>query len=249
MNVNRAIGRQNHNKTISIAGNAYVIDRIASDKSTYVAPAVDSTAKIITGQILALYDDTEQSVAGVQVDLYAVSSLNDVADDLPTELLTHCRMLLLDKPAPVDLYSELADTPLIDFDDILRLPEIPGYEMLVAAAKSHDDASFKQQLRNNPTIFRRLLCYYHPGLFCDVYSTSVITDANGSFRFTVPQSANADEQVGYRFAVRRPISSSLYVMLYDPSPAAWYTRWDWSDTDNVVLRTRHPFAVRVQPPM
>jgi hypothetical protein len=272
MNVNRAIGRQNHNKTISIAGNAYVIDRTMSDRSASVAPAVDSTAKIITGRVLALYGEGDRAVAGaqpivnelslcneqplfneqplggVQVDLYAVSSLNDVAEDLPPELLTHCRMLLLDKPAPVDLYGELADTPLIGFDHIVRLPEIPGYEMLVAAAKSHDDASFKQQLRNNPTIFRRLLCYYHPGLFSDVCSTSVITDAAGSFRFTVEQCANVDEQVGYRFAVRRPISSSLYVMLYDPSPAAWYTRWDWSDTDNVVLRTCHPFAVRVQPP-
>lgn len=270
MNINRANwarDRQNHNKTISIARDAYVIDRVTTERLPSIAPVADRAAKIITGQVLASYGGSDQAcsemplfndqppsnqqpVAGVQVDLYAVSSLNDVSDDLPHELLMHCRKLLLDKPAPIDLYgsnNELVDAPLIGFDDIVRLRDIPGYELLAAAAKSHDDASFKQQLRNNPTIFRRLLCYYHPGLFSDVCSTSVITDAAGNFQFTVHQCANVDEQVGYRFAVRRPISTSLYVMLYDPTPAAWYTRWDWSDIDTVVLRTRHPFALRVPP--
>lgn len=267
MNINRANwtrDRHNHNKTISIAGDAHVIDRVTRERSPSIAPVVDRAAKIITGQILALCVDrdqavpgdkpifNEQPVGGVQVDLHAVSSLNDVADDLPKELLSHCRMLLREKPASIDLYrkaDEIVDAPLIGYDDIVRLPEIPGYELLAAAAKSHDDVSFEQQLRNNAAILRRLLCYYHPGLFSDVCSASVTTDAAGRFRFTVQQCASVGEQVGYRFAVRRPISSSLYVMLYDPSPAAWYTRWDWMDIDNVVLRTRHPFALRAQSPM
>jgi len=254
MNVNQAVANKDPRTARVIAPSAahdITIERASMPTAAPQRTVRSVGVKTIWGQVVAMCDADERPLAGVQVDVYAVSSLNDVMHDLPIALLAHIRALLLEKNAPLDLYrsgGDIADMPLISFADVLRLRDIPGYELLAAAAKSQADEAFKQQLCGIPAIFQPLLCYYHPGHFSAVCSASITTDANGRFQFSVQQGANVNAQPGYRFVVRRPITNSLYLTLYNPTPAAWYTRWDWSNIDAVTLRTRHALALRAQSP-
>lgn len=229
----------------------------AAQKSPPQTIDCGARTKIISGRVVALVDDDtdtdERPLGGVQVDLHAVSSLNDVVHDLPPALLAHSRTLLLGHARPMDLYrgsDNIADAPIISFADIVLLRELPRYALLVASAKLQSDAAFKQQLCSSPEILHSLLCYYHPGYFSAQCCASTTADANGYFQFSIQHyakgSADANKQPGYRFSVRRPITSNLYLTLYNPTPAAWYTRWDWSNTDSITLRTRHPLALRAQ---
>ena len=205
----------------------------------------------LAGQVLAAYNGGELAVVGARVELHCVSPLRQVVRDMPEAVLAHLRALLQERAMPVDLYAcggHVIDAPLVDFADVLRSREMPGYELLVAAAKSQSDASFKRLLGNNPLILKPLLCYYHPGSFPAACVAGTISDAAGFFRFAMPQYGGADEQPGYHFVVRRPISSSFYITLYNPTPAAWYTHWSWPAGKTVALRTRHPLALRAHTP-
>lgn len=227
-----------------------VVDRLSAIGAPKSAPDFGNRnplEKALGGQVLAAHNGGELAVAGARVELYSVSPLRSVVRDMPKSVLVHLRALLLEKALPIDLYQcggHVADAPIIDFADVLRLHEVPGYELLVAAAKSQPDASFKQMLCNNPAVLQPLLCYYHPGSFSAACVASTISDAAGFFQFSVPKFDSADEQPGYCFIVRRPISSSFYITLYSPTPAAWHTHWNWSTGKTVTLRTRHPLALR-----
>lgn len=255
MSLHQLITENRRNKQrLGSASIESTIERLsAADMPKYVPRfnAERAPGKIILGRIVATDGDNEQPVAAAHVDLYTVGSLKSVARNLPAAVLAHSRALLLESSLPIDLYScgsHVADAPVVSFADVLQLREIPGYELLAAAAKSQPDASFKQLLCNNPSILKPLLCYYHPGSFPAVCAASTLSDAAGFFQFAVPQHGDDGEPPGFRFIVRRSISSSLYVTLYNPTPAAWHTHWDWPDHKSITLRTRHPLALRAQPP-
>ena len=199
----------------------------------------------IRGRVLGVQDAQEVPIAGVQVELQITGSLKMQAASLPDSVLINFRKLFLERLQPVDLYNNamasIADEPVTQFADVAQLPNVPGYELLAAAAKSHSDASFRQLLGNNPAIFQPLLCYYHPTSMPAVYSVVTMTDAAGFFNFLNPQVD--EEQLGYRFVVRRSISANLYISLYNPSPAGWYTYWGLCDSEAINLRTRHPLAL------
>jgi protein tyrosine phosphatase (PTP) superfamily phosphohydrolase (DUF442 family) len=210
----------------------------------------DLSAQHISGCVLAVQGAEEIPVAGARVELHRVESLRAQTACLSNDVLDHCRTLLLTRMRPVELYlagDNVVDAPLTRFDDILKLRDIPGYELLVAAAKSQPNNSFTKLLCNNPAILQPLLCYYHPNSFPAVCTAHATTDAAGFFHFSVAEQGNLDEQPGYRFIVRRSISHNLYVTLYNPTPAAWHTYWDLPDDKTVTLRTRHPLALREQP--
>lgn len=201
----------------------------------------------ISGCVIGVQDVQETPLARVQVELHSVGSLKALATSLPDSVLSNCRKLFLEQLKPIDLYNNaqsfFADAPTTQFSDVAQLINVPGYELLVAAAKSHSDALFRQLLGNNPTVFQPLLCYYHPNSLPAVCSAITVTDTAGFFNFSIAEPDEAEGQLGYRFVVRRAISSSLYISLYNPSPSGWYTYWDWPDVNPIELRTRHPLAL------
>lgn len=257
MNQRQAISEKNEQKTPSIASIESTIDQLHTANSSQQASQRNcgsAQERNISGHVLAIpvatHGGMELPVADASVELYAVSSLHAVASDLPKTVLDHCRTLLLERAQPIDLYQgggHVVDEPLISFADVLQLREIPGYELLAAAAKSQSDTSFKRLLCSNAAISKPLLCYYHSGSFPAVCAANATTDAAGFFQFTVPQFRDANDQLGYSFIVRHRISSSLYITIYNPTPAAWYTHWDWPIDKMVTLRTRHALAVRGKP--
>jgi hypothetical protein len=249
MNARHAISDKNAQKVLTLTSIESTLGYWKAGHSLQQMPelAFDSIEeRNVSGQVLATHDGAEQPVIDACVELYAVSPLKVVANSLPKAVLDHCRTLLLGKAKPIDLYpcgGHVADMPLVSFADIQQLCEIPGYELLAAAAKSQPDTSFKRLLSSNPAILRPLLCYYHPASFPAVHVASAFTDTAGFFRSTVLDSCNADEQFGYLFIIRNRISKSIYTTLYNPSPATWYTHWNWSNDKSVTLRTRHPLAL------
>lgn len=207
-----------------------------------------SALKNIYGQLLSVCGDVELPIEGACVEIHAVTPLKRVVSGLSDAVLAHCRTLLLETAMPVDLYhasGHVADTPRVSFADIQCLRDIPGYELLAAAARSQADASFRRLLCSNPAIAKLLLCYYHPASFSAVRMADAITDATGSFRHTVLESGNADERPGYLFIARRKLSSSLYITLYKPTPVAWHTYWSWPVYKAITLRSSHPLLQRV----
>jgi len=207
-----------------------------------------SIQRNIRGQLLSVHGDVELPVEGAHVEIHSVASLKKVTTELPDSVLAHCRTLLLEA-APIDLCQSskhVVDEPLLGFADVQNLRDIPGYELLAAAARSQEDASFRRLLGSNPAIARLLLCYYHPASFSAMQLACAVTNAMGCFQYTLLEPASADDKPGYLFIARHKISSSLYVTLYNPTPATWYTHWDWPEEKAVILRTRHPSALRAR---
>ncbi len=227
---------------------ADTIDNLKRESFRELAPQCNPRQKI-HGRILGIQDLQQVSVAGAQVELQIVASLKTLATSLPDSVLSNFRKLFLERLRPVDLYASAAtsivDVPATQFADIAQLPNVPGFELLAAAAKSLSNTSFRQLLGNNPAIFQPLLCYYHPTSMPAVYSMTTVSDTAGFFNFSVMQLD--DEQTGYRFVVRRSISPNLYVSLYNPSPAGWYTHWGLRNEDGITLRSRHPLAFNKNP--
>jgi len=207
------------------------------------------TQKKICGQLLSVHGDVELPVEGARIEIHSVMSLKRVIIGLPGTVLAHCRMLLLEAAKPIDLYQpskHIAEAPLISFADVQKLCEIPGHELLVSAARSQEDTSFRRLLGSNLAIAQLLLCYYHPTSFPAVHTANAVTNEVGCFQSTVLETGNADDRAGYLFIARHKISSCLYITLYNPTPATWYTHWDLPEDKAVILRTRHPFALRAR---
>ena len=226
------------------------IDQAASDQAARrAARYADAKKRTVSGHVLTVAGGAEQPVSGARVELHAVSPLSTVVDTLSESVISHLRSLLLERPAPVDLYQyggHVIDAPTISFADIMLLRYLPGYELLCSAAKLQGDGSFRQMLCNNPAILRPLLCYYHPCSFTSKCVAIVHSDNRGAFQFPVLQIDDLDEQSGYFFIARKQISEHLFVTLYEPSPITWHTHWHAFDDEPIGLRTRHPLASRVQ---
>ncbi len=199
----------------------------------------------ISGQLLAVGDD-ERVVVGARIELHAVSPLQTVLRDLSADALAHIRQLLVQGPTPLHIYApsrHVADRPQVGFDDIERLRDAPGFELLTSAARLQADPAFRQLLANYPAIARPLLAYYHPCSFSSSCLGVVNTDSTGMFRFPVLRHGDPLTEPGYYFVARRAVSSSLFVSLYEPSPISWYTHWDLRGCALVTLRSSHPFAI------
>jgi len=208
-----------------------------------------SVQRNIGGQLLSVHGDVELPVEGAHVEIHSVAALKKVTNELPASVLAHCRTLLLEAAHPIALRQSskhVADEPLLSFADVQNLRDIPGYELLATAARSQEDASFRRLLGSNLAIARLLLCYYHPASFSAMLMASVVTNAVGCFQCTLLEPGNADDKPGYLFIARHKISSNLYVTLYNPTPAGWYTHWDWPEDKTVILRTCHPSALRAR---
>jgi hypothetical protein len=80
-----------------------------------------------------------------------------------------------------------------------------------------------------------------------VHTANAVTDQLGLFQCTVLEQGG-DNEPGYLFVARQRISNSLYATLYHPSPATWYTYWDFAGSSSITLRTRHPMALHKKSP-
>ena len=203
--------------------------------------------KVISGRVVALLDsDEEHAVTGANVEVYQVCPLRTIAAGLPSEVLENIRAFVLGRFKPLDVYSHcghVADDPVVSFVDIQRLRDVPGFELIETAAASSSDSAFEQHLRNNLAVFRSLLFYYHSNSLPAVRVHTTTTNALGRFYCEVVEQDDIREQPGYYFKVRRFISANLFITLYNPMPAAWFTHWDVAGDRTVTLRTRHPLAV------
>ncbi len=214
-----------------------------SDSVDNDATADELATKKICGYVKAVGPAGETAVAGAHVELHRVLPMSEQIARLSSDVVTHCRKLLLDELPPLSLYDDVADNaPVIAYTELLQLLRMPGYEMLVAAARGNSDIFFSQLLRNNPAILRPLLCYYHPISLASDCSATAITDSAGFFHFPISRE-EAQARCGYRFSVCRSISPNLFITLYNPAPAGWYTHWNVFREDVITLRTRHPLAL------
>lgn len=203
--------------------------------------------RLLRGHIVAVSsNDTEAPVADALVELHAIDPLRSIEKSLPGPVLMHLRALLRDGFAPVDLYrhaDHVIDAPTISIADIHLLQRIPGYELLVSAARLRSEAAFRQMLCNNPAILRPLLCYYHPCSFSSHRVATVMSDQRGAFRFPMLRTDELAAQPGYYFIVRRQISRHLFATLYEPMPVTWHAYWEDADAEPIRLATRHPLAL------
>lgn len=252
MNRHQTIGKQhfepNFLRSVSI-GSARNYVAAADGQSPVAKLNCGGIRKIISGRLLSVHANEELPVEGAKIEIHAVKPLKWVANTLPKAVLGHCRTLLLEKLRPIDLYrssGHVADTPLVSFSDVLQVRDIPGCELLAAAARSQTDDSFRHLLGSNSEIARLLLCYYHPASFSCAPVADATTDETGLFQCTLLEADNADDRSGHLFIARHTISSNLYVTLYKPMPATWHTYWKWPANNMVTLRTSHPL-VRRQP--
>lgn len=259
MSQSRTLREQCHTRKLLPCAVENTLDSLGRAQSPVQLPVPTSmpdkeedTRRNISGQLLDVSGAIEVPVENALIEVHAVTPLKQVVNTLSCSVLAHCRKLLLETVTPVDLYQaskHVADKPLLSFADVQRLRDIPGYELLAAAARSQTDASFKRLLYSNPTIAGLLLCYYHPASFPVVHLTNTTTDDMGRFQCAVLESGNADERQGYLFIARHKVSSHLYITLYHPTPVTWYTHWELSGEGFVTLRTRHPLTLRKNTPM
>lgn len=203
--------------------------------------------RLLRGHVVAVAGDgAEEPVADALVELHAIDPLRTIETALSAPVLGHLRALLRDGFAPVDLYrhvDHVFDAPTISIADIHLTQRIPGYELLVSAARLRSDAAFRKLLCNYLAILRPLLCYYHPCSFASHRVATVMSDDRGAFRFPVLRREEIAAQPGYYFVVRRQISPHLFATLYEPMPVTWHAYWEDADEEPIRLATRHPLAL------
>jgi len=102
-------------------------------------------------------------------------------------------------------------------------------------------AAFRSALLQRPELLHPVLCWLWPAAVSYQLVATATTDDCGKFRASVYVGCSSDEPDLYFRAYRR--FGDLRLPLYEPTPVACHTRWDYACGSEVTLLTTSPFAV------
>ncbi len=105
----------------------------------------------------------------------------------------------------------------------------------------------QQALIDNAIIIRPLLCWFFPLLVTKQKVATATTDACGNFQTVFFRSCNDTDIPDLYFKARQRLFGFLDVTIYEPSPVACHTYWDYLCGTEVTLYTKHPLAHTCSP--
>jgi hypothetical protein len=115
----------------------------------------------------------------------------------------------------------------------------------VAAAAGTSLNAFKSSLLLHPHLFRPILCWLWPWAVTTQLVATVTTDECGKFRALVYVGCSSDQPDLYFKAYRR--IGFFRFPVYEPTPIACHTWWDYACGSEVTLITTSPFAQTCPP--
>lgn len=128
-------------------------------------------------------------------------------------------------------------------------PDPPGLAMrslglpadLVLAARAARPA-FERALVANLDLMRPILCWLFPMHVRKTKLVTVMTDECGHFRAVIWRSIFNLDQPDLYFTARQRVWPFVWVTIYEPTPVACHTWWNYVCGTEVTLTTTHPAA-------
>lgn len=204
-------------------------------------------------------------VCNATVEIYEVDPLAVLIPKLPDDLLERLRDLLRipvlpipPEPDPDPIVLPVGPGP--DPGPELRKGLLPRAgaagasepvmvpDELHAAAILSSDLGFRDALVAHPLITRPLLCWLFPRFVTRQLVATAITDDCGRFAATFSKGChNADTPDLYFVARQRVFPYLAPVTIYEPTPIACNTWWDYQCGSDVTLVTTHKLARTCSP--
>jgi hypothetical protein len=101
---------------------------------------------------------------------------------------------------------------------------------------------FERAVIDHIDLLRPVLCWLYPRLVRKTKLVTVSTDECGHFRAVIWRSIFDLDQPDLYFIARQRIWPGFYVTIYEPTPVACHTYWNYVCGTEVTLVTRHPLA-------
>jgi len=123
----------------------------------------------------------------------------------------------------------------------------PAAASLRLTAQIGDAAQLRRQLVLQPGIAQVLICAINPRLVTKTLIGRTTTDECGHFRHRFFQGCRNADQPDLYFRVLQPLFLGLEIPIYEPTPVACYTHWDYQCGREVTIYTSSPFAQTCSP--
>lgn len=153
---------------------------------------------------------------GVPPDPIGPVALNP--QPLPPRMLQRSMAMTAGARAPLSLPADL---------QIARLASRPVFERAVI---------------RNIDLLRPILCWLFPLRVSKTKIATVMTDECGHFRTTIWRSIFDTDVPDLYFTARQRVFFGFWITIYEPTPIACHTWWDYVCGTEVKLVTTHPFA-------
>ena len=101
---------------------------------------------------------------------------------------------------------------------------------------------FERAVLANVDLLRPILCWLYPRFVRKTKLVTVMTDECGHFRAVIWRSIFNLDQPDLYFVARQRIWFGVWVTIYEPTPVACHTWWDYVCGTEVTLVTSHPLA-------
>lgn len=115
------------------------------------------------------------------------------------------------------------------------------------AAETASDVQFRQALLAYPEVFRPLFCWFYPHFITKQKVATATTDECGHFRTTFWRGCTGSDVPDLYFSARQRLFGWLDVTIYQPTPVACHTYWNYVCGTPVTLVTTNPFAIACPP--
>ncbi len=171
-------------------------------------------------------------VCGAEVEIYEVDPIWLVISRLPDIEIERIRDQVLQRiPIP---------DPPPEFRQLAAAKAAP--EPLVFAARSASIAQLRQQLVSHAEYTRLFLCRLQPRFVTTTLIGTATTDQCGHFRYTFFRGCSNHDEPDLYFRVLQPIYGGFRIPIYEPTPIACHTYWNYACGTEVTLYTTSPFA-------
>lgn len=173
-------------------------------------------------------------VCDADVEIYEVDPLRVLIPRLPDHILDRLKDILVERPRPI---PEPDPGPLLP-------PVAQELRQAVQLTRSRD--GLRQLLLAHPLIVRPFLCRFFPQLVTKTLIGTAHTDECGHFRLTFFRGCRNPDQPDLWFkATQQWFFGTLTV--YNPTPVACHTWWNYQCGTEVTLYTTNPLALTCPP--
>jgi hypothetical protein len=195
-------------------------------------------------------------VCNATVDIFEVDPLFLVLPKLPDWVIDRIRDLIV-KPWPPRLPEppEPFELPMpatalahrMDEPTVMALKEAASSSELRFLAQTGSRLQFEQALIDRAQLIRPILCYFYPQFVTMQKVATAQTNDCGHFQTLFFHGCNNPDTPDLYFKARQRLFGFFDVTIYEPTPIACHTHWNYKCGTEVSLFTSHPLAMTCSP--
>ena len=205
--------------------------------------------RIATGGVSVDYP-----VCQSRVEIYEVDPLVIILPRIPDLIIDRIRELIIDPvpgpdPGPEIPLGEVIPLSIrkADAGSAVVLKRVLENEQLRYLAQNANSTQFQKALIDNATLIRPLLCYFFPNFVTMQKVGEAWTDECGRFQTVFFNGCSNTDVPDLYFKAYQRLFGFFEVCIYEPTPIACHTYWDYVCGTNVTLYTTSPLAVTCSP--